>query len=98
MKIERSEKVQTQLQQASALRTKRIDHFTNALDYGVENIRSKNNPPRNPFIQTLEFPPRHQGAFGLQRYSAVGRMNEATSSLTRAELSAVLDGQPKSQL
>lgn len=29
---------------------------------------------------------RPQGAFGLQRYSAVSRMNEATSSLTRAEV------------
>ena len=27
---------------------------------------------------------RELGAFGLQPYSAVGRMNEATSSLTRA--------------
>ena len=32
-----------------------------------------------------------RGAFGLQRYSAVGCMNEATSTLTRAESEADWD-------
>jgi hypothetical protein len=54
MKIERSEEVKAQLQEAAALRTKLIAQLGNALTEKPEKKKGKPTAAKNPLLQTLE--------------------------------------------